>query len=244
MLIRWITRTASAAGLLLCLGIVLSATATRYDFVGKLTGFHALMVLAQVARVVAAVGLIGFSIVLWTRRTLPAGAPPFIATLLALFVGGGYFLWTEQWIAAVDEFPLLHDVSTDLTDPPQFSTLGLSPDNLRGVNSVEVWAKRHQEGYPDLKPVRSPIPAAQLWINANAIVQSRGWKIARSDASAGQIEAIDTTSVLRFRDMVSIRVRSDGAGSVLDIRSVSEVGTSDLGVNAKRIRAFISELKK
>jgi hypothetical protein len=244
MLIRWITRIAGAAGLLVFLGIAFSATATRYDFVDKLTGFHALMVLAQVARVVTALGLIGFSIALWTRRTLPAGARPFIATLLALFVGGGYFLFVEQWMAAVDEFPILHDISTNLTDPPQFSALALRTDNLRGVSSVEIWAKRHHEGYPDLKTVRSPIPAAQLWTNANAIVQSRGWKIARSDASAGLIEAIDTTSVLRFRDMVSIRVLSDGAGSVLDIRSVSEVGTSDLGVNANRIRAFISELKK
>ena len=40
---------------------------------------------------------------------------------------------------------------------------------------------------------------------------------------------------------------SDGllvaAGSVVDVRSLSRVGVSDLGVNAKRIRAFLAALR-
>jgi Protein of unknown function (DUF1499) len=147
-------------------------------------------------------------------------------------------------MAGVDEFPLLHDISTHLSDPPQFSKLALRKDNLKGVSSMESWAERHREGYPDIKTVASQLPAAQLWSNANTLVQSRGWGVAQNDASTLEIEAIDHTSFLRFRDNVVIRVRAQGAGSELDMRSVSEVGTSDLGMNAKRIRAFIAELKK
>ena len=40
-----------------------------------------------------------------------------------------------------------------------------------------------------------------------------------------------------------IRIRPDGGGSRIDIRSKSRDGESDLGVNAKRIREFISKLK-
>jgi uncharacterized protein (DUF1499 family) len=55
---------------------------------------------------------------------------------------------------------------------------------------------------------------------------------------------VSCTPYLRFLDHVVIRVRAQGAVSVLDMRSVSELGTSDLGINARRIHAFIAELKK
>jgi uncharacterized protein (DUF1499 family) len=212
--------------------------------VGKLAGFSALMMLAEVALIVAALGALGVVVALWKRRALQGRAAPILAALLALGIGGCYAAFVEHWMAAVDEFPLLHDISTHLSDPPQFSKLALRKDNLKGVSSMEAWAQRHREGYPEIKTVASQLPAAQLWSNANALVLARGWVVTRSDVSTLEIEAIDHTSFLRFRDNVVIRVRAQGAESVLDMRSVSEVGTSDLGMNAKRIRTFIAELKK
>jgi hypothetical protein len=41
---------------------------------------------------------------------------------------------------------------------------------------------------------------------------------------------------------VVIRIRAEAGGTRLDIRSASRVGRTDLGVNAKRIRAFLLEL--
>jgi len=41
-----------------------------------------------------------------------------------------------------------------------------------------------------------------------------------------------------FKDDVVIRVRTNAEGSLVDLRSVSRVGRSDLGANAARIRAF------
>jgi uncharacterized protein (DUF1499 family) len=40
-----------------------------------------------------------------------------------------------------------------------------------------------------------------------------------------------------------VRIRPEGTGSRVDIRSKSRVGESDLGVNARRIRDFIARLK-
>ena len=44
-------------------------------------------------------------------------------------------------------------------------------------------------------------------------------------------------------DDIVVRIRADGAGSRIDIRSKSRDGDSDLGVNARRIREFIARLK-
>jgi len=57
------------------------------------------------------------------------------------------------------------------------------------------------------------------------------------------IEATATTRWFGFKDDVVIRVSAmpDG-GSRVDMRSVSRVGRSDVGTNARRIQAFLSEL--
>jgi len=63
-----------------------------------------------------------------------------------------------------------------------------------------------------------------------------------ADPAAGRIEANETSRWFRFTDDVVIRVAPDGAGSRIDVRSVSRVGRSDFGVNAARIRAYTAAL--
>ena len=43
-----------------------------------------------------------------------------------------------------------------------------------------------------------------------------------------------------FKDDIVIRLRSNADGTLVDLRSVSRVGVSDLGANASRIQAFQS----
>jgi uncharacterized protein (DUF1499 family) len=69
-----------------------------------------------------------------------------------------------------------------------------------------------------------------------------GWEIVAADAAAGRIEATDTTFFFGFKDDVVIRIEPDAVGSRIDVRSVSRVGTSDVGTNAKRIRAYLGRL--
>jgi len=63
------------------------------------------------------------------------------------------------------------------------------------------------------------------------------------NAAEGRIEANTTSMLYGFTDDVVVRVVADGAGSKVDVRSKSRVGRSDLGQNAKRIRAFLRELQ-
>ena len=58
----------------------------------------------------------------------------------------------------------------------------------------------------------------------------------------GRIEATDTTRWFGFKDDIVIRVRPEGAGSRVDVRSVSRVGRGDVGTNARRIRDFLKAL--
>jgi uncharacterized protein (DUF1499 family) len=64
------------------------------------------------------------------------------------------------------------------------------------------------------------------------------------DAGAGRLEAVATTRWLRFKDDVVVRLRDrpDG-GTRVDVRSKSRIGRSDLGTNARRIRAFLHALR-
>jgi uncharacterized protein (DUF1499 family) len=54
---------------------------------------------------------------------------------------------------------------------------------------------------------------------------------------------VATSTWFGFGDDIVVRIRPDGAGSRIDIRSKSRDGESDLGVNARRIREFIARLK-
>ena len=73
---------------------------------------------------------------------------------------------------------------------------------------------------------------------AESAARSMGWEMVGSDAAAGRIECTDTTAYFGFKDDVVIRIRAEGAGTRLDIRSKSRVGLSDVGTNAQRIRDF------
>ena len=174
-----------------------------------------------------------------------------IAILLGLAFSG-YLLNLYRTAKSV---PAIHDASTDLIDPPGFVTLALRKDNLESVPDegrpgwkalppVERWRSLHGEAYPDLKPVRLAMPVEAAIKRAEALALESGWTIASADPRAGHLEATATTRFFRFKDDVIVRARRDAAGSIVDVRSVSRVGKSDLGMNAKRVRKFTRELAK
>jgi len=75
-------------------------------------------------------------------------------------------------------------------------------------------------------------------------VHAEGWDLVSADSSAGRIEATATTAWFGFKDDVVVRIRSEGTGSRVDVRSLSRVGGSDVGTNARRIREFLRRVAK
>jgi uncharacterized protein (DUF1499 family) len=70
-----------------------------------------------------------------------------------------------------------------------------------------------------------------------------GLEVVDADAAEGRIEATATSLLFGFKDDVVVRVVPAPGGTKVDVRSQSRVGRSDLGVNAKRVRAFQEKLK-
>lgn len=223
-----------------CLALLLLALAPLGYRLGLLATGTAVMLLpgmgAALGAVVLVVALVG--LVLVVRRQLVAERLPLlIGAVLALVVVGNLWLWYER----ASSVPPIHNISTDLEDPPQFSALvGQRGDN---VNPLEFDAERlaplMREAYPELGPLDVPLPPAEALARAEAVAEAMGWEVVAVDADAGRLEASVSTRFYGFTDDVVVRVRGrpDG-GSRIDLRSVSRVGRSDLGANAARIRAF------
>jgi len=97
--------------------------------------------------------------------------------------------------------------------------------------------------YPDIAPVVLPVPPDEAFRKVDAVAMGMGWDVVARAPTDGRIEAVATSEWFGFRDDIVVRIRPDGTGSKVDIRSKSRDGESDLGVNARRIREFIARLK-
>src|SRR5439155_7328122 len=88
----------------------------------------------------------------------------------------------------------------------------------------------------------SPLPPATLLAQAAMVARDAGWEIVAVDPQQGRLEATETSLLFGFTDDMVIRIMPHECGSQLDIRSMSPVGRSDVGVNAHRIRHFLRQL--
>ena len=129
---------------------------------------------------------------------------------------------------------------------------------VEGVNTVDYVGKKDKpdgtlvsvlqsqaKAYADIRPLILEDDMAVVFGRAKAAALQMGWKLKSENVETGIIEATDTTFWYGFKDDVVIRIRpSEGGGSVLDVRSVSRVGQSDIGANAARIRGFLTIMRK
>jgi uncharacterized protein (DUF1499 family) len=140
--------------------------------------------------------------------------------------------------------PPIHDITTDTQNPPEY--VAVLPLRANAPNTTvyggDKIASQQREAYPDLQPLMLKVPPARAFERALATVRKMAWDVVRADATAGRIEATDTTFWFGFKDDVVIRIRPADGGSRVDVRSLSRVGVGDVGTNAKRIRAFLDAL--
>lgn len=175
--------------------------------------------------------------------------------ILALCVPGVVLLKGASVQKTAKTLPLIHDITTDTQNPPQFTGRVLAERAAtEGVNTLDYTGKTdvrektlvsvlQVRDYPDIRPLVLAASPEIVFGEAVGAAKSMGWDISVQDADAGVIEATATTAWFGFKDDIAIRIMpSEGGGSVLDIRSVSRVGLSDLGANAARIRSFTQKM--
>ncbi len=196
---------------------------------------------------VAAYGGIGALLVTLVAigAALGQGAP--IRKAWVLVAGGMALIAVAlplSWKRAAAELPRIHDISTDLDNPPRFVAilpLRLSTDNPADYGGEEIAAQQRQ-AYGDVKPLVLDTSVDQAFALALKAAQRMCWRIAAQVPEEGRIEATATTFWFGFKDDIVIRITPLENRARLDIRSLSRVGVSDVGTNANRIRAFLREL--
>jgi uncharacterized protein (DUF1499 family) len=99
--------------------------------------------------------------------------------------------------------------------------------------------------YPDLQPRQYPADPQTVFHAVQTVAaRTPGWRITSVDAANGVLQAAAWVLLTPFTDDVTVRVEPVNGGSRVQMRSHSRVGRADLGVNARRIRAFLRALDR
>ena len=227
---------AAACAILAVVLLLSSGLGTRMNLWHFRTGFSLIKAAAYIGLGCALLALVS-GVLSVRKRHVKGVIISLVALLLALLAFGIPFYWKVQ----AQSYPRIHDITTDLNNPPRF--VAISTLRQKGVRygGAEV-AAQQLKAYPDLKTVVLPVPQDQAFKSALLAARELGWDIVAEMPADGVIEATATTRWFGFRDDIVIRIYPAGERSLLDIRSVSRVGISDVGTNAKRIRAFLAEI--
>jgi uncharacterized protein (DUF1499 family) len=167
---------------------------------------------------------------------------------IALVIGLLSLYFPLRFQQAAGAVPPIHDITTDIVTPPQFVDVAARRRELDVPNGLELPPEvinQQIAAYPEIQPLFLPISPAAAYEKALGLVRTRGWEVVAEDAAGRRIEATATTFWFRFKDDVALRVSAlpDGTSRV-DMRSVSRIGRSDLGTNARRIREFLADLAR
>jgi uncharacterized protein (DUF1499 family) len=176
------------------------------------------------------------------------GARDVTMAVIGLCLGAllAYLPWNYNRLRSA--VPRIHDITTDTENPPAFKAV--LPARAAEKAAAEVYegpelARQQKTAYPDLAPLTTALAAAPAYERALEVARAMpGWTVVSAEPAAGRIEASQTSRWFGFTDDVVIRVASAGAGSRIDMRSLSRQGRSDFGVNAARIRAYMGALKR
>ena len=200
----WV-RGAAIASLLLPLYFLIAAFGTKYGLFNWALGFQVLTlqvgpVLALLALTAGVVGLAMAGIVRPLRGWQLSLLAMFIPAVALLIVGGAY--------VQSQNAPPIHDVSTDLVDPPRFSpTIEAERAMIRGSNSLDLKHARapddphlglaagrlssdlQKAAFPDVQPIAVGVPKARALAAARGAAGALGWKIDSVDDHATWLTA-------------------------------------------------------
>jgi hypothetical protein len=248
---RWpakMTRVAFFLGILAIILLVIAGPAYRLRLLPLIPALLAAAIgflLFVVTFIVGAIGLLARG---RQGAARSRAAVAVIALSLVLTIVAGF------WIYRGRGAPPIHDVTTDVSDPPMFKDAVPLRSASRAVNPVEYQRIQtimgnklnvpdaQRSAYPDIQPLVLPEPPARAVQLAQQAARDMGWDILAVVPAEGRVEATDTTWYFGFKDDVVVRVRPESTGSRVDVRSESRVGGGDTGTNARRVRAYLRRL--
>jgi len=251
---RWVARAAWALAVLTPLVFVVAALGAKLGVWSWQFGLGTLTrtVGTNMLFATLAVGVVSLLLAVVIKPRLKRGLA---AGIVATAVGLAGLAYGASVRATATNLPFIHDVTTDTQNPPVFAGRIIDERaGVKGVNTLDYVGKTDRggtlvsvlqaKGYPALRPIITQDSPEIAYARALEIAGDLGWEVKDADAVEGAIEATATTFWYGFEDDVVIRVRPGaGGGSVVDLRSISRVGGSDLGANAARIEAFVERFE-
>jgi len=258
---RWVNRITLALLILSPLIFIIAAVGYKLGLfdLGVAFGMLNQKIGPLVVLICGAFGLISvvLAFIVKPRKGLIVGILAVLIPLVAI----GKLKATEK--AVYVKLPFIHDVTTDTQDPPVFGTIVMAERaKVKGVNTADYIGKKapkfnaqkektgeglvsamQTKAFPDIRPLVIDSSKDVVFGEALATAKAMGWEIKEQDAATGRIDATDTTFWYGFQDDVTIRLReAKGGGTVVDVRSLSRIGGSDLGKNAERVGEFLERM--
>ncbi len=226
------------AGILALLLLLVSGPLYQAEILGLMNAFLAMRIALIVGAVAIVLALIQ---VIFMRKTIswPITGVAVLCAAVAIFM-------PLSMMNKAKSVPPIHDITTDLVNPPKFlAILALRADapNPAEYQGEEI-ASQQRSAYPELKTQKYSQTTEQVFDAALAAVKNMGLEVVTSDKTLGLIEAYDTTTWFGFVDDVVIRIQSAEQMTMLDARSKSRVGMSDIGKNAERLNSLIVDVAK
>ncbi len=203
------------------------------------TGFAILRFSAYGGLLSAALSLSGLVVCILRRHSVKGAG----AAVAGLLLGLALLSIPLMWSLEAKRVPRIHDITTDTENPPAFRDLHdvrATPPEYPG----EAVSVLQRDSYPEIRPLELKIGAAAAYDAALKSARELGWKIVDSDPATYHIEAVDTTLWYGFKDDIVVRITPQDGGCKVDVRSVSRVGISDIGTNARRIRRYFEAIRK
>lgn len=175
-----------------------------------------------------------------------SGRKGFFVALFALVLGVlvAFIPWNAQRTAR--SAPPIHDITTDLENPPEFAALVPRRDDSPipvEYGGPQV-AAQQRRAYPDIRPLILDLPVERAFQRALDTAVGMGWEIVAASASAGRIEATDRTFWFGFHDDVVVRLTPLDSRTVIDVRSLSREGESSARSNADRVRSYLEAVQR
>jgi len=230
---------ASHLGVAGVLALVAGPLAIQIGALSPFLGFRLFLLGGLCGLLALVLGAIG----LWRTRAT-TGRQGRGRALRGALLGAAIVALIAVTAGSAGSLPSINDITTNPDDPPFLEFAVSLPGNKgRDLSYPADFAAKQRAGYPDLAPIRLPMSLPDAFQQCVSAAESLGWVITFNYPDAGRLEATDTSRIFRFVDDISVRLRADGATTVIDVRSKSRVGQGDMGANAKRIKAFQEKLE-
>jgi uncharacterized protein (DUF1499 family) len=249
----WPVKLARCGAWAIVIGLILAIFSGPFNRLG-ITGAIVPLLALAVGGLLLMIGLLlavsGFLVA--NSRGLAFNKSRVALAIAAALLVGGYLVNTFLSTRGV---PTLHEISTDLVSPPPFVAIAeirarnpklnpaeyVSELDVRGAKLNVPEAQR--KGFPDIQPLLLAETPDQAFTKVEKAVDAMGWEKVAAVPADGRIEATDSTRFFGFKDDIVVRIRAEGTGSRVDIRSKSRVGLGDAGANARRVRALMARIK-